>query len=167
MPFLKLSNTDISFDEKILTWKFYITNKALPTTKQVQLVDPKIFVIAAFDTDSETFVVHIANQEREEMAMDPDKKAQIEAQSGAQVRALIFDNALTEVLIGYFDYSNVFSTENATKLLEHIGINDHAIKLQKGKQPLFGPIYSLGPIKLETLKTSIETNLANGFIRPL
>ena len=32
---LKHSNADMSFDEKILIWKFYITNKALPTTKQV------------------------------------------------------------------------------------------------------------------------------------
>ena len=35
MLFLKLSNADISFNEKTLTWKVYITNKALPTIKQV------------------------------------------------------------------------------------------------------------------------------------
>ena len=46
------------------------------------------------------------------------------------------------------------------------GINNHAIKLEEGKQPPFSPIYSLGPVELETLKTYIETNLANGFIRP-
>ena len=45
-------------------------------------------------------------------------------------------------------------------------MNEHAIKLEKGKQPLFGPIYSLGPVELEMLKTYIKTNLANGFIRP-
>ena len=45
-------------------------------------------------------------------------------------------------------------------------MNKHAIKLEKDKQPPFGPIYSLGPVELETLKTYIETNLANGFIRP-
>ena len=44
-------------------------------------------------------------------------------------------------------------------------MNEHAIKLTKSKQPLFGPIYSLGPIELETLKTYIKTNLANSFIR--
>ena len=31
--FLKISNTDVLLDEGILTWKTYITNKALPTTK--------------------------------------------------------------------------------------------------------------------------------------
>ena len=56
--------------------------------------------------------------------------------------------------------------ENAAELPENTGINEYAIKLEKGKQPPFGPIYSLGPVELETLKIYIETNLANGFIRP-
>ena len=44
-------------------------------------------------------------------------------------------------------------------------MNEHTIKLEEGKQPLFGPIYSLEPVEWETLKIYIETNLANGFIR--
>ena len=60
MPFLKISNADVSFDERILTWKSYTTNEVLLTTKQVQLIDPKVFVIAALDVDSKTFVVHMA-----------------------------------------------------------------------------------------------------------
>ena len=43
-------------------------------------------------------------------------------------------------------------------------MNEHAIKLEEDKQPLFEPIYSLGPVELKTLKTYIESNLANGFI---
>ena len=84
----------------------------------------------------------------------------------AQVGALLFDEAPTEVSAEYSDYSNVFSAKNAMELLENIGINEHAIKLEEGKQPLFSPIYSLGLVELETLKTYIKTNLANGFIRP-
>ena len=45
-------------------------------------------------------------------------------------------------------------------------MNEHAIKLEEDKQPHFGPIYSLGLVKLETLKTYIKTILVNGFIRP-
>ena len=45
-------------------------------------------------------------------------------------------------------------------------MNEHAIELEEGKQPPFGPIYSLGPVELETLKTYIKTNLANNFIWP-
>ena len=45
-------------------------------------------------------------------------------------------------------------------------MNEHTIKLEEDKQLPFGPIYSLEPVKLETLKTYIKTNLANSFIRP-
>ena len=85
MPFLKISNADVAFGEGTLTWKSYTTNKALPTTEQVQLVDPKEFVIAALDADSKTFVVHVAVREQEEMALDSDRKAQVETQSKAQI----------------------------------------------------------------------------------
>ena len=56
--------------------------------------------------------------------------------------------------------------EHTAKLSENTKMNKHAIELEEGKQPLFGPIYSLGPVELEILKTYIKTNLANGFIRP-
>ena len=65
----------------------------------------------------------------------------------------------------YSDYSDVFLAENVAELPENTGINEHAIELEEGKQSLFGPIYSLGPVELETLKTYIKTNLANNFIR--
>ena len=64
---MKISNANVSFDEKTLMWGTYTTNKALPTTKQVQIVDPKEFVIVALEVDSETFVVHVAIWEREKM----------------------------------------------------------------------------------------------------
>ena len=52
------------------------------------------------------------------------------------------------------------------ELPENTGINKHAIKLEEGKELPFELIYSLGQVKLEMLKTYIETNLANGFIWP-
>ena len=153
MLFLKISNADIAFGKRTLMWKSYITNKALPTTERVQLVDSKEFVVAALDADSKTFVVHVAIREREEMVVDSGSKAQIEAQSGAQVGSLLFDEAPTEVLAEYSDYSNVFLGKNAAELLENTGMNKHAIELEESKQSPFGLIYSLGPIQLKTLKT--------------
>ncbi len=47
-----------------------------------------------------------------------------------------------------------------------MGIYDHAIELVDDWQPLYGPIYSLGLVELETLKVYIKNNLANSFIRP-
>ena len=52
------------------------------------------------------------------------------------------------------------------ELPEHTGINDHPIDLLDDKQPPYGPIYNLGSVELETLKTYIKANLASGFIRP-
>ena len=63
-------------------------------------------------------------------------------------------------------FTDVFPKESAAVLPEHIEINTHAINLEEGKQPLYEPIYSLGPLELKTLKTYIETNLANSFIHP-
>ena len=82
----------------------------------------------------------------------------------AQVAALMSEE--TGIPTEYSDFSNVFSSDSAAELPEHTGINDHPINLLDDKQPPYGPIYSLGPVELETLKTYIETNLASGFIRP-
>ena len=84
----------------------------------------------------------------------------------AQVGALLSNEAPTEIPVEYSDYNIIFLAKYVAKLPENIGMNEHAIKLKRDKQPPFGPIYSLGPVELETLKTYIETNLANGFIRP-
>ena len=158
MLFLKISNADVSFGERTLMWKTYTTNEALPITKQVQIINKKDFVIVTLDADSEMFVMHMAFWEWEEMSVHSKRQA--------QVGALLFNQALIKVSAEYSDYSNVFSAEHAAELPENTRMNEHAIKLEEGKQPPFGPIYSLGPVELETLKTYIETNLANGFIRP-
>ena len=83
----------------------------------------------------------------------------------AQIALLIAKKVI--VPAEYLDFANVFSKELAEMLPERTRINEHTIKLEDRKQPPYGPIYSLGPVELETLKIYIETNLVNGFIRPL
>ncbi len=51
------------------------------------------------------------------------------------------------------------------ELPENIGINEHAIQLIEGKQLPYGPIHTLNPVELETLKTYIKTHLKTGLIR--
>ena len=68
------------------------------------------------------------------------------------------------VPVDYLDFADIFSEKSANVLPEQTGANEHAIELEEGKQPPYGPIYSLGPVELKTLKTYIETNLANSFI---
>ena len=64
----------------------------------------------------------------------------------------------------YSDFANIFLEKVADVFPEQSGANEHPIELEKGKQPPYGPIYSLGPVEFEILKTYIETNLGNGFI---
>lgn len=64
----------------------------------------------------------------------------------------------------YFDFTNVFLEEKILVLPEHTKFNKHDINLNNGKQPLYGPIYSLGLVELEILKTYIKIHLKIRFI---
>ena len=66
----------------------------------------------------------------------------------------------------YSDFANVFPEEKALVLLKQTELNKYAIELEEDKQPSYKPIYSLGLVELETLKTYIETHLKIGFIWP-
>ena len=123
MPFLTLSNADIQFVGKELTWRSYTIVEALPTTKQVELIDKKEFSKAALDEESETFVVHVAALEA------PLAGMVIYPSRAAQISALIQNKAFTKVPPKYADYADVFSFALAMELPENTGINEHAIKL--------------------------------------
>ena len=60
ISFLILSNLDIHFAEKKLTWRFYTATEALPITKQVELINKKEFAKALLGEESKTFVLHVA-----------------------------------------------------------------------------------------------------------
>ena len=79
---------------------------------------------------------------------------------------MLADKALIEVPPKYLDYADVFLFDLVIELPENTNMNEYTIELVEGKQPPYGPIYSLRPVKLETLKTYIETHLKTGFIQP-
>ena len=164
MPFLTLSGADVDFSGRELRWRTYTTEEVLPTTRRVELVGKKEFAAAALDPESETFVVHVASLSSD--ASPSSSPLDVHPSRRPQVSGLIAEEAPTKVPAEYSDFADVFSPDLASELPEHTGINDHAIELVEGQQPPYGPIYSLGPVELETLKAYIETNLANGFIRP-
>ena len=83
-----------------------------------------------------------------------------------QITSLIIKEALIKISVKYFDFADIFLLNLISKFSKYTSINNHAIKLVNGYQPPYKPIYSLGPVELETLKVYIETNLANGFIKP-
>ena len=99
----------------------------------------------ALDEGYETFVAHVAAMEAPLAGMT------IHLSHKAQILALIQDEASTKVPLKYVNYVDIFSFNLAMELRENTGINKHAIKLEKGKQPPYRPIYSLGPIEQETL----------------
>ena len=159
MLFLTMSNADVDFQARNLQWRSYTTGDVLPTTRRVELIGKKEFVAAALDPEHEAFVFHVA-------ALSVDPGDEVHPSRRAQIAHLKANEAPTKVPSEYADFADVFSSKLATELPEHTGINDHAIELVDDRQPPCGPIYSLGPVELETLKAYIENNLANGFMRP-
>ena len=158
MPFFTLKNANIQFTEKELTWRSYTAKKALPTTQKVEFINKKEFAKAVLDENIEAFVVYMNS-------LSLGSKIMIHPARETQIALVLAKEVI--VLAKYSDFADVFSKELAKRLPERTGINEHAIKLKNRKQPPYGPIYSLGPVKLKTLKTYIETNLANSFIWPL
>ena len=159
IPFLTFCNANIRFAEGELTWRTYTTAEALPTTRKVELIDKKEFAKAALDENLEPFVVHV-------VAIGGSTKMSIHLSCQAQIALLNLKETPDTVPAEYSDFADISSEKSAAELPQHTGKSNHAIDLEDGKQPPYGPIYSLGPVELETLKTYIETNLANGFIRP-
>ena len=121
----------------------------------------KEFAAAALNPEHEPYVVHVAS-----LSSTPLAFLNVYPSREPQISGLIAEEAFTKVSAEYSDFADVFSPDLASELPEHTGINNHAIELVEGQQPPYGPIYSLGPVELETLKAYIETNLANRFIRP-
>lgn len=82
----------------------------------------------------------------------------------AYIRLLLADETFIKVSSKYFDWVNIFAFDLMIELPNNTGINKYVIKLVEGKQPLYGPIYSLEPVALKTFKTYIKTFLKVGFI---
>lgn len=82
----------------------------------------------------------------------------------AQIALLIIEKVT--ILTEYLDFSEVFSKKSAVELFKRFDINKHLIILELGKYLFYSLIYSLNSIELDTLKTYIQINLANGFICP-
>ena len=162
MSFLTLSAVDVNFPKRELQWRSYTIEEVFPTTKRVELVEKKEFAAAALDPRHETFVMDVASLESPSNTQEDD----VNPSRRAQIAALVVNEAPISVFTEYSDIANIFSPKLASKLFKHTGINDHTIELVDNWKPPYRPIYSLGIVELKTLKTYIETNLANGFIKP-
>ena len=88
--------------------------------------------------------------------LHPDRVAQIASLLAKKVR--IPDECS--------DFADAFSEVKTLMLPERIEFNGHTIDLEDSKHSPYGPIYNLGPVTLETLKTYIKTYLKTRFIQP-
>lgn len=102
-----------------------------------------------------TFVIHVATLPA--LLIDPIWETQL---------ALLFVHEIhIEMPPKYFDYADVFSLNLVMDLPKDIEMNNYVIKLEQGKQPPYNLIYSLGPGKMEIIKTYIEIYPKTGFIQ--
>jgi len=67
------------------------------------------------------------------------------------------------ILREYIEFCEVFSGEKANILAPHRPY-DLKINLEEGAKPFHGPVYSLSPPELATLRNFLEENTRNGFI---
>ena len=127
MPFVTLSNVDVDFLDQKPRRGIYTTEKALPTTRYVELIDKKEFTAATLDPENETFVVHVASLNS--IASPKSSLLNFHPFHRSQIAGLIDKKASTKVLKKYVDFVNILSLDLTSELSEHIGINDYAIEL--------------------------------------
>lgn len=154
---LTLSNVEVNFTNWELRWRFYNTAEILPITERVELIGKEEFAAATLDPEKEIFIVYVSAL--------ASSSSNVHLFCQAWIAFLKVDETPIAILSRYADFVNVFSPNLVAELSNYTRINNYVIGLINGKQPLYEPIYSLGPVKLKTLKTYIKTNLANSFIR--
>lgn len=81
-----------------------------------------------------------------------------------QTGTLYQEEIFIKILAKYSDFANIFSFWWIRELSKNTSINEHAIELEKVKQPLYRTIYSLRLVELEILKAYIKTHLRTKFI---
>lgn len=121
----------------------------------MEFINKREFMITVLNETTKRFVVYITILLATPLALI----MQVDPFWQVQVGLLLVDKAPIKVFSKYFNYADVFLFNFAMELLENTGINKYAIKLIDRKQPLYGPIYALSSLKLEILKTHIETLL--------
>ena len=154
MLFLTLSGTDVDFFGRVLRWRPYTTEEALPTTRCVELVGKKEFAAAELDPEYETYVVHIRSISS--VASPSSSPLDVYPSRRLQIAGLIAEEAPTKVPVKYADFVDMISPDLASELPNHTGINDHSIELVKATGSSDHPSY---PQVLSSFSTRSRTDL--------
>lgn len=126
--FFTLSNTKVKFNNRKLKWGSYTAVETLLTTRQVELIVNKEFIVAAVDLEKEICIVYVVF-----LAIF----SEIYPSCKTQIVSLKVYETFSIFLPEYFDFIAVFSPKLATELLEPTEINNHVIDFIDGKQPSY------------------------------
>lgn len=107
---------------KKLTSRSYTAAKALPTTKQIELINKKEFAKAVLDVESKTFIVYVLVLKSllSRFLIYPDRLAQI---------VFLLTKEVT-IPDKYYNFTDVISEKKALVLPERTNLNEHAIELE-------------------------------------
>ena len=90
-------------------------------------MEKKKFAAITLNPKHETFVVHVASLHSTPLNTDVYLSCKL------QISGLVAKEAPIKILNKYVDFADVFSSDLASKLPTHTGINNHAIKLVDGQ----------------------------------
>ena len=113
--------------DRELQWRTYTTQEAFPTTRRVELIGKKEFVVTALDPEHEIFVVYVASFSSTPL------DAGVYPSRRPQIAGLVAKEAPTKAPAEYADFADVFTQDLASELPEHTGINDRPIDLVDDK----------------------------------
>ncbi len=159
IPFLTISNANIDFQVQNLQQKSYTTRNVLSTTRLIELIEKKKFVITALNPKHEAFVIYIT-------AFKVDLDDKMHPLKRAQIAYLKANKAFIEIPSKYTDFVDIFLSKLATKLPKYMEINDHFIKFVKGLATSIWSYLQLGVSRIRNIKGLYQKHLDNGFIWP-
>ena len=140
-PFLKQEGICIDCGRQEWRWGF--------TTANIQLVTTEDFVEDVERTSSNLYLLGVL--QAGEISLN---EARVLNASVAQVPRL--PDALQE-------FADIFD-DKAANILPSYKSSDHAIDIEPGKEPPYGPLYTLSARELEVLRDYLEDALDKGFI---
>lgn len=174
MPWLRTVNPDIDWRKRIVTFRdsSSLPVKALPFVPST--APPPVLDIAWVDSSQLNAIASLSSSTVGTL-MYSEKSLELSAISSDELRAAPFPDDMTDppdfvdtlravIPSEYHDLLSAFSKAKADVLPPHRPY-DLSIDLEPGKQPPYGPLYSLSAIELQALSTWLDENLSKGFIR--
>ena len=164
MPWLELATPNVDWRNHTIEWSLDSVSM-MPTARRLEIIDGELMVDDLLAGDSAAYVLHVRIHKE-----DAEDLRSVHKSRRARISVALQDKETgeeTEVAIPkeWQHIKEPFREDLAYELPEH-GPSDHAIDLEEGAQPPYGPIYSLSESELKVLRAYIEKHLANGFIRP-